>query len=708
MKTSNNLHRREFFKLTALTTGGFILGVGAQEKTTAGAVFSPNALIEITSTGNITLTAHMPDVGQGVKTSLPMLIAEELDVPWETVKIKTEVANEKIFGRQTAGGSQSVKSNYDRLRRLGAAAREMLVAAAAEEWAISADQCVAERGKVTSGTKSLSYGELAAKAAQQKAPDPKRVSLKDPQDFKIMGKRIGGVDNEAIVTGQPLFGIDQLLKGLKYASYLRCPSFQGEVKSANLDEIKSLPGVSDAFILKSAPASTGGLYGGVAIIADSTWRAMKAQEALKVTWDTPQVSQHNSETYAQQAKKAVARDNGQGGKKSIEAFYHYPLLAHNTLEPQNCTAVYKNGNYELWSPTQCPRRGTEAITRTLKAKSKQIKIHVVRSGGGFGRRINSDVIVEAAAIAQKAEGTPIKLTWTREQDIQQDYYRNACWHLLQGSVNAAGKITSLNDHCVALGANGRTPGVGGKMNKNMFPFPFVQNSRIKQSVIPTNVPFGWWRAPGSNGFAFAVQCFVDELAHAAKKDPVDFRREILQTKTKAKSHYNAKRMSTVLDAVCKKAEWGKALPAGSAQGVAFYYSHSGYAAVVAEVTVSKDGKLKVDKMTAAVDVGPILNLSGAENQVQGSMLDGLSSAWYQKIEVKDGVVQNSNFHDYPVLRMPEAPQLEVEFVESNNPPTGLGEPALPPAIPAVCNAIFSATGKRVRSLPISDHDLSWG
>jgi len=374
------------------------------------------------------------------------------------------------------------------------------------------------------------------------------------------------------------------------------------------------------------------------------------------------------------------------------------------MEPQNCTALFKDGSFEIWAPTQSPGRATSVLNDIFKTKPNQIKIHVTRSGGGFGRRINSDFVMEAAAIAREVEGTPVKLTWTREQDIQQDYYRNACWHHFKGNVNPKGNITSFADHLVALGPDEKVAGIGGKLSNRTFPFAFLPQSQISQTVIPTNIPFGWWRAPGSNGHAFAIQCFIDELANKAGQDPVTFRRNILNTPSKT---YDGKRMLGVLDAVTKRADWGKKMPAGSGQGVAFYFSHFGFVAVVAEVTVTKTGELKVDKLTAAADVGPIVNLSGAENQVQGSMLDGLSSALYQKIELVDGVVKNSNFDDYPVLRMPDAGEVDVVFVQSDVAPTGLGEPALPPTIPAVCNAIFAASGKRIRTLPISDHDLSW-
>ena len=700
--------RRDFFKLTILATGGFMLKAKANASERSNTSFSPSPFIEININGKITLTAHIPEIGQGIKTSLPMIIAEELEVDWQQIQVVSKVANEKLFGNQNAGGSQSTPKNYNRLRKLGAAAKQTLINAAADKWNVPATECSASSGKIIHNEKSLTYAELASDASKLKAPNPKTIQLKDPKNFKLLGQRIPGVDNQKIVTGQPLFGIDQIQPDMKYAAFLRSPSFSGEVKNANLDKIKKMPGVSDAYIVKSAPAPMGGVFGGVAVIANSTWNAWKAKDALEIEWDQPDTSIHDSEKYAKLAVDIITTKKNKAPKKpqvkhSLEAIYHYPLLAHNTMEPQNCTALYKNGSFEFWAPTQAPSAAIKSLGKVFKIKPAQIKIHVTRSGGGFGRRIKSDFILEAAAIAKQSEGIPIKLTWTREQDIQQDYYRNAGWHHLEGGLNSSGKIVEFSDHLVSLGANNK-PGTGGRLNKKVFPFPFLPQSKITNTVINTNIPFGWWRAPGSNGFAFAIQCFIDELAHKAGKDPVDFRLEVLKTKSKG---YSAKRMIGALKAATKKADWGKTLPKGSAQGVAFYFSHRGFVAVVAEVTVSKEGQLIVDKLTAGVDVGPIVNLSGAENQVFGSMLDGLSSALYQKIEIVDGIVKNNNFDDYPVLRMPNTPKMEVTFIEADIPPTGLGEPALPPTIPAVCNAIYRATGKRIRSLPISDHDLSW-
>jgi len=707
----NQLERRDFFKLAALATGGFILGIGAKEKNARGEeAFQLNAFIEINSAGDIILTAHKPEIGQGVKTSLPMLLAEELDVPWETVQVRTRVVDKNLFGRQGAGGSQSVRQNYMPLRQLGAAAKMMLIKAAANKWGVPAGQCEAREGRVFYQKKELSYAELAEAASRLTPPQDNMLKLKDEKDFKIIGKRIGGVDNQAIVTGEPLFGIDQSPEGVKYAAFIKCPFFTGEVKKANVSEVKNLPGVRDAFVIEAISGKAIGLSSGVAIIADSTWQAFQASKKLKVDWRGENMSQHHDEEYAKQAQLAIEKDKEKKlPQGALEATYYYPFIAHNTMEPQNCTALYDKGVLEMWAPTQSPNNAANKISKLLQLDDEKIRIHVVRSGGGFGRRLHVDFMIEAAAIASRCKGVPVKVTWTRDQDLQHDYYRLPAWHYFTGNVDSAGEIETFADHVVTLGLSENKPGIGGRVGKGGFPFAFIhpRKASTKSSVVVSHVPGGFWRAPGANGNAFAIQSFVDELAYKAGKDPLEFRQAMLEREPRGK-RYQAERMRGVLEAVKKKSNWGKKLPKGSAQGVAFYFSHQGYVAVVAEVTVSKAGKLSVNKMTAAVDVGKIVNPSGAENQVVGSMLDGLSAAWQQKISVKEGEVQNSNFHDYPVLRMQDVPKTEVVFIESDNPPTGLGEPALPPAPPAICNAIFAATGVRVRSLPIRENDLSWG
>ena len=701
-----SLPRRDFFKLTSLAGGGFLLGLPAQaDSINPEVTFSPSAFIKISSGGEITLMAHKPEIGQGVKTSLPMILAEELEVPWESVTVEQAPVDKKAFGGQVAGGSNSTPKNYRRLRVLGAAARHLLVEAAAQIWKVDSSQCSAADATVThSDGRKLTYAELAETASKLSPPKPKNVVLKDPADFKILGRRIGGVDNEDIVTGQQLFGIDQKVEGMKYASYLRCPVFTGSVKSANLDEVKSRPGVSDAFIIKGTKNHSG-LLPGVVVIANSTWEAMQGMKALNVEWKLPDNPKDNSLELTTTAEKLSTK--GQlDFEPDLEAFYEYPHVAHNTLEPQNCTALFKDGKLEMWAPTQNPSSAFQQIRTDLKLREKDVTIHMTRIGGGFGRRLFGDFMVECAAIAMKVPGTPVKLTWTREQDLGHDLYRPAGWHRFSAKLDDKGQIADWHDHFVTLGLNSnQKPGKASNMSPKEFPSEFVSRSSVQRTVLPTNIPSGWWRAPGSCALSFAIQGFIDELAHKAGQDPFDFRIALLASKKKG--NYDAERMTGVVKLAAEKSNWGQKFTKGRGQGIAFHFSHKGYVAIVAEVEVSPKGELTVHRLTAASDVGPIMNLSGAENQVEGSMLDGLSTAWFQKVVVEDGAVTNTNFPTYPVLRMKQAPAVDCHFIQSDNPPTGLGEPALPPTAPAICNAIFAACGVRVRKLPIRDNDLTW-
>ncbi|MES2475838.1 MAG: molybdopterin cofactor-binding domain-containing protein [Verrucomicrobiota bacterium] len=712
---ADTMDRRGFFKLGALAGGGFILASWARAEDAGGGDFSPSAFIRITPDGKVTLMAHKPEIGQGVKTTLPMIIAEELDVAWASVTVEQAPVDAKEFGGQVAGGSTSVPSSYDRLRRLGAVGRTMLVEAAAQQWGVPVSECSSANNEVmhAASNRKLSYGALASAAAKLKIPDPKSVTLKKPEDFKILGKRVGGVDNQAIVTGRPLFGIDQQLPGMKFASFVRCPVFGGGVRSANLDEVKKLPGVIDAFVVEGT-ADHYQLMPGVAVVANSTWEAIQARKALAIDWE---IGRHGEESSAGHTASAAElfkkpgktfRSDGEVDfEADLEAVYEYPHLAHNTLEPQNCLAVYKGGKLEMWAPTQNPGSGLDAIEKHVGIPAKDITLHMTRIGGGFGRRLMTDPMVECAAIAKRMEGTPVRLLWERDQDLQHDFYRAAGWHRFRGKLAADGSIESWADHFVTLGLNSdQKPGNGASLGDREFPQGFVKNFKLEQSVISSNVPLGWWRAPGSCALAFAIQGFIDELAHKAGKDPLEFKQALLGGDRKL-GNYHAGRMSKALALAAEKAGWGKKLPKGSGMGIAFHFSHQGYVAVVAEVEVSPSGVLKVRRMTAGVDVGPVLNRSGAENQVEGSMLDGLSAAWFQKITIAGGAVTNTNFSDYPVLRLPDVPVVEAHFHESDSPPTGLGEPALPPTAPAVCNAIFAATGIRIRKLPIREQDLTW-
>jgi isoquinoline 1-oxidoreductase subunit beta len=698
--------RRDFIRVGAMVGGGLLIStyVPFGELLAAEVVpadFAPNAFVTISPSGAVTIIAPNTEMGQGIKTGLPMIVAEELDVPWDQVTIVQGDLN-AAYGRQFSVGSQSTPSNWMPMRQAGATARAVLIQAAAETWNVPASECVTESGSVIhmpSGRRAK-YADLVAKASTITNP-PSNVSLKDPKDFKLLGTRVPGVDNQKIVTGQPLFGIDVQLPGMVYATYTKCKVFGGKVVSANIDAIKAKPGVRDAFVLEGIA----GLPSGVAIVADSTWNAFSATKALEVKWDDGPAASLNSTEMAKQAEdlatNAMPGPQLPAGAKVVKATYHYPFLAHATLEPQNCTALYKDGVMEMWTPSQIPSSGQGLVTRGLGLEPSKVKVHITRLGGGFGRRGSNEFSIEVAAIAKKLEGTPVKLMWTREQDFAHDNYRSNGWHYFTAGLDGNGKIAGLHDSFVKM------LGGPGDMGGNGFPFNAVAGSRVVSSKLPGGVPTGYWRAPGDNGNTWATQCFVDELAHEAGKEPLAFTMELLNGMP-AQQGFDPSRMKAVLAMATEKAGWGKKLPKGEGQGFAITRTNNAYVAVVAEVSVTKEGELTIRRIVAAVDPGTVINLSAAEAQVQGAILDGISAAWYQKLTIEGGAAAQTNLDEYPMLRMGKAPrQVEVHFIKSGGAPTGLGEPALPVAAPALCNAIFAATRTRIRTLPIVGQSLKW-
>jgi isoquinoline 1-oxidoreductase beta subunit len=720
--------RREAILLAA-GGGGLVLGFSLAGKGEAAqaAPARLNTYVTVKPDGWVEVVSKNPEVGQGVKTSMPMIIAEEMDADWNKVRTLQAVSDPALFGRQFAGGSLSIPLHWDELRRVGATARALLVAAAAKSWGVEASACTTEPGRVVhkASGRSAGYGSLASAAAALPAPDPQTLKLKAPADYRIVGRFTPQVDTPAIVTGKPLFGIDVVLPGMLFATFEKAPVFGAGVEAADLDAARAMKGVRKAFVVEGS----GGLEAlapGVAVVADSWWRALKGREKLNTRWKASEASQMSSRRFEEMATASarlpadkVVRHDGdvdaalKSAAKTIEAEYAYPYISHANLEPQNCTARFQNGKMEIWAPTQNPEPGRQLVAKTLGLKPEDITVHIIRAGGGFGRRLSNEYMVEAAWIAREA-GAPVKLIWTREDDMRHGFYRPAGWHRFKGGLDAQGRIVAWEDHFITPGSRDGQPGRSAGMAATEFPARFTPNFRYNLSVLPISVPTGPLRAPGSNAISFAVQGFIDELAHAAGADPVDFRLKLLGdfglVGTPGRDGYDAARMRGVLKKVAEVSGWGRTKMAPrQGQGVAFHFSHMGYFAQVVQVRVADDGQIKVEKVWVAGDVGrQIVNPSGAIQQVQGSVLDGLSGALTQEITLENGAVVQGNFDSYRLMRINEAPPVEVHFVLSDNPPTGLGEPALPPAPPALCNAIFAATGKRVRRLPVDPALLAAG
>ncbi len=726
---SNPVRRRDFLKSVGLSTAGLFIGVDLAhgQITNAGfapadeVAFEPNVYIKIGIDNKVTIYSKNPEIGQGIKTSFAQIIAEELDVNWNQVEVQQGLLDNR-FGAQFAGGSTGVKSNFDTLRKAGASAKEMLVEAAARKWRTSLELCYASEGYVyqTGTDLKFSYGELATAASKLGVRE--NPVLKDRKDYKIIGKSVPNVDNSKIVAGKMEYGLDARPAGMLVAMIERCPIFGGKVKSFDDSEALKIEGVEKVLTLEPTKSPTQ-VIGGIAIVAKNTWTAMKARKLLKVEWDLSNVEQESDEHLKTQFEKnvnsagTVLRDDGNvdttlaSCAKVHEATYEAPFLAHVSMEPMNYIADVKADSVEVWGPTQVPGSVRAAAMELTGLPANKIKVRMTRVGGGFGRRLMADYAWEAIALS-KAIGKPVQVVWTREDDIKHDFFRPAGMYRVKAGLDANNKLVAWHLKGTSTSRRAFSGATTNPHETEVFPdgFPagFIPSFRMEYTQVVSKVPRGAWRAPGHNVTAWIDQTFIDEMATLAGKDPVAFRLEILGDGNKLMPYsdhggpvYSTARLKHVINRAVEKSEWSKPAPKGMYRGFAAHFMFGAYVAEVVTISLPTPTSFKVEHVTAVVDCGLVINKSGALNQLEGGIIDGLSAAMNQAIHIENGRVKETNFDAYRLLRMKDAPTLDVELVESPEPPEGLGEMTLPPVAAALCNAIFAATGKRIHQLPIT-------
>lgn len=709
-QTKPDLGRRAFLKVSMLASGALMVGVNWATAATGegeGESWKPNLYVRINRDGTVTIVSKNPEAGQGVKTAFPMVVAECLEVDWDQVSVEQAPLDDR-YGRQVVGGSRGTPDGWDDLRIAGTGAMYLLVHAAAAGWGVPAADCSATSGVVRheASGRSAAYASLLDAAAEQPVPGVSSLKLKSrPEEFKLLGTFVPGIDNPKIVTGKPLFGADVRLDGMLYAVYQKCDVFGGKVRKANVEHIRTLPGVTHAFVVEGT-RQLNGLMPGIAIVAKTWWQANAAREQLDVEWETHHAD--SSEKFDQQASRLAGEqgeiqrhdgnvDNAFDAAKSVvEASYYYPFVSHANMEPQNCSAVYhESGRLELWAPSQNPKGGRSLIAQTLGIDESRIHVNLTRIGGGFGRKLTNDFMVEVAWIAREVR-RPVQLQWTREDDMRHDHYRPAAWHHFKAGLDGDGRMAAFDHHFITFGRDGKTIS-GASLSPKHYPAGLVPNFRLRQSIIETHVPTGPWRSPGHSAYCWAYQSFFDEVALAAGRDQLEFRLDLL-SRAYGEPPLDLARTSGTLRKAAEKAGWGRKPGDGRGLGMAFHFDHGGFVSHVAEVS-AQGNRVKVEKVWSGIDVGPVINLSGARNQVEGCVVDALSTAQLE-ITFADGAAVQSNFHDYELLRIGQAPDIECHFIQSDFPPKGLGEPPIAPATPAITNAIFAATGVRVRELPL--------
>jgi isoquinoline 1-oxidoreductase subunit beta len=733
------LNRRSFLILSGTAAGGLAVALYMKKNPFGpGEPLTPNAFIRLEPDDSITIWSKNPDMGQGVKTAMPMIIADEMGADWSKVKVEQADLNTKAYGGQGSGGSDSITSDWENMRQAGALARELLITAAAKEWNVDRSGCEAKNSTIThtASGKVLTYGELSSAASKLTVPK-EPPALKDPSKFSLIGKRVKNVENHKIVTGQPIFGLDARVPNMLVATIAKSPGFAGKPLNIDDSETKKIPGVRHVVKIDGLENPTH-LQPGVAVVADHTWAAMKGKEALKVTWDENSTSEESNSALTTKFKELAdkpgkilhqtgdVKDAFSKATKVLDNVYEIPFLAHATMEPMNCIAHVHNGQCEIWGPLQMPMSAQKVAAKATGLPEKAIKIHVTRLGGGFGRRLLSDYVAEAAYVSQKI-GAPVQIMWTRPEDLQHDFYRPAGYHRVRAAIDANRKLIGWNHHLVNVSRNayrkdprppetteiyGMLIGSSADIVKDLdagFIPTNIPNYTLEYSNVPTGIPTGAWRAPAHNANAFVIQSMIDEIARETGNDFVALQTDILGHqsdlpiyKGEDPNPYNPDRVRGVLELVAQKSGWGKSLPEGHGLGIAAHYCFGSYAAEAADISVESDGKIRIHRFWIALDCGIPVNISGLEAQAQGGVIDGLSSSMWGQVTIDRGRAQQSNFDSYRLMRNNEAPPaIEVHIVPSKERPKGFGEIALPPVAPTIANAIFAATGKRIRKLPFA-------
>jgi len=700
------LSRRTFLGAGIAAGAGLVIGFYLPHGNSNGSKnFAPNAYLQITPDGKITVVVARSEMGQGVWTALPMMLAEELEVDLNQVTIEQAGAS-TLYGDQTTGGSASVRTAWDPMRKAGAAAREMLISAAALEWGVPRSACKAEHGAIThaASNRQLTYGQLASRAAQLTIPaDP---PLKQAKDYRVIGTAAARLDTAAKVEGTAGYGIDFRLPNMKYAVLSRCPVCGGKVAGFDGRETKKIAGVS--YVGKVGESAA-------AVVADNVWAAMEGRRVLNVTWDEGAHKDLSSAAISIELKKAAAKkgvalyavgDVSKAGGRRIEAAYELPFMAHAPMEPGNCTAHYQGSKCELWAPTQVPQDVRDSVATAIELDPDQVKVNVTLMGGGFGRRLEHDYAVEAALVS-KAINAPVKVLWTREDDMRCSTYRPASYHKMSAALDGQGWPAAFSHVIVAPSINAQKGtqlegGVDPDLKDEVALVYSFPNALLQYVQTETPVPLGWMRSVYALQAALASECFMDELAAAVGKNPLDYRLHLLAQDEDIKffdATWKTARMRGVLQLAAEKAGWGKTLPAGHYQGIACFGCFSSYMAEVVEISM-ENNQPKVHRVVGAIDCGQVINPAILEQQICGGVIYGLTNALRAKITIDKGRVVQGNFDDYEPIRMNEAPSVEAYFVDSHEAPSGAGEPPVPPVAPALCNAIFAATRKRIRSLPV--------